>query len=271
MRFHKCLMIIVTCVFIGFITHLSLAQWAPDDSCGEDLGAGAKLVVTSVAGPVEAAHNQTISVSCTVENQGDAASGAYSVKLYLSRNKKIDPAADRLLDRITFSTGLAPGNSRKATAKVLVPSYGLSGKYYYGAVVAGSKKASLKQVTLARFTVEDDNETVTDHKFGLVWQRADDEEHRNWTSAKQYCSDLVLGGKSNWRLPSVDELPTIVDHSRVNPAIDPAFQCRSVYYWTGSTYVNNPAHAWYVNFFDGTKYAISKTNHYYVRCVRVGP
>lgn len=271
MRFHKCLMIIVTCVFIGFITHLSFAQWAPDDSCGEDLGAGAKLVVTSVAGPVEAAHNQTISVTYTVENQGDAASGAYKVRLYLSTNKKIEPAADRLLDKVTFSSGLTPGKSRKATAKVLVPINGLSGKYYYGAVVAGSKKASSKQVTLTRFTVGDNNETVTDHKTGLVWQRQDDGVQRQWTESSQYCKDLVLGGKANWRVPRIDELETIVDYTRYDHAIDAAFECRSAYYWSSNTYVFFPDYVWCVKFDSGAANTNSNTNYYHTRCVRTGP
>lgn len=171
--------------------------------------------------------------------------------LYLSRDKAIDPAADRLLKNATFSTGLVPGVSKQNTSKVLVPLNGLSGKYYYGAVVATSKKASLTRVALVRYSLADDNATVTDHKTGLVWQRADDGAGRAWAVAEQYCANLVLGGKSDWRLPRVDELETIIDYSGFDLPIDPVFQCWPDYYWSGSTYASSPASAWAVYFYGG--------------------
>ncbi len=67
------------------------------------------------------------------------------------------------------------------------------------------------------------------------------EKYRNWADAKQYCEDLVLGGYDDWRLPNIDELETIIDYSRFDPAIDPVFNCRSGNYWSSSTYVYNPA------------------------------
>ena len=46
---------------------------------------------------------------------------------------------------------------------------------------------------------------------------------------------MVLGGKADWRLPSVDELGTIIDYSRSLPTIAPVFSCRWTKYWSGST------------------------------------
>ena len=71
------------------------------------MGAAAKLVVTSVSGPATAILNKSISVAFTVKNQGDAASGAYNVGLYLSADKTIVPATDRLLKNVTIAASLA--------------------------------------------------------------------------------------------------------------------------------------------------------------------
>lgn len=272
MRTQNSFLISVICLFLGFITTISLAQQAPDEFLTGEAGAGASLVVTSVSGPATAIHNQTISVTFTVKNQGSVASGFYKVGLYLSTDNKIDPAEDRLVDKVTFSTGLAPGQSRKTTTKVLVPINGLSGNYYYGAVVASSKKASSKQVSLVRYSLADDNNTVTDHKTGLVWQRADDGQQRNWGDASQYCGDLVLGGYEDWGLPRMDELQTILDYSRFDPTINPVFDCLSNFYWSGSSLPGGLYNAWLVSFYDGDVGWGGKTNNFsYIRCARGGP
>jgi hypothetical protein len=206
-------------------------------------------------------------VSYTVKNQGNTASGAYQVGLYLSKDKTIDPAVDRLLGKVAYAAGVVPGLSKKLTSKVLIPINGLSGKYYFGATVASSKKASLKQVSILRYAL-DDNDTVIDHKTGLMWQRTDDGQQRNWTDAGQYCVDLVLGGKTDWRAPSIDELLTIVDYSRSDPAIDPVFNCHLWFYWSGSTYPLNADYGWDVYFGYGYSSTWDKGDNYYTRCVR---
>jgi hypothetical protein len=271
MRAQKSFLIVVICLFLGFITTISLAQQAQNGFPTEDASATAKLVVTSVSGPATAIHNQTISVTYTVQNKGTVASGAYQVDLYLSTDKTIDAAADRLLKNVTFSTGLAPGQSKQKIAKVLVPINGLSGNYYYGAIVGTSKKASSKQVSVVRYSLADNNETVTDHKTGLIWQHIDDGITRNWADAQKYCGDLALGGKTDWLLPRMDELETIIDFSRFDPAIDPVFTCRSDIYWSSSTVVGNPGSAWSASFYSGGAYWSDKTGNLFVRCVRGGP
>jgi hypothetical protein len=171
MRAQKSFVIAFICLVLGFITTVSLAQQASDEFLSEELGAGADLVVTSVSGPTKAYLNQTKTITYNVQNQGDAASGAYQVGLYLSIDDRIDPATDRLLKNVVFSTGLAPGQSKTKTTEVVIPNYhvnGLSGKYYFGVVVADSNMASSKQVSIARYSLGDNNETVTDHKTDLI-------------------------------------------------------------------------------------------------------
>ena len=132
--------------------------------------------------------------------------------------------------------------------------------------------ASSKQVSLVRYSLSGGGDTVTDHKTGLIWQRTDDGQFRNWDAAGQYCADLSLGGKRDWRLPSMDELLTIVDYSRFLPAINPVFDCNDGYYWSSTLSAEYPLEGrWPVRFTDGYAAAVSKAITVYVRCVRGGP
>jgi hypothetical protein len=113
---------------------------------------------------------------------------------------------------------------------------------------------------------------VVDKKLGLMWQ--DDSEaknvYKNWSSAKRYCQNLTLAGYSDWRLPSYNELLSIVDYDRYDPAIMPSFQNvnTSFYYWSSSVYVSATELAWVVDFEFGNTYGNGKTGKGYVRCVR---
>jgi len=93
----------------------------------------------------------------------------------------------------------------------------------------------------------------------------------NWCAAKAYCDALSLWGYTDWRLPNVVELTSIVDFSKINPSIDTTyFASASNNYWSSTTYADSTSNAWIVNFTSGyaAYYNNTKTNSYYVRCVR---
>lgn len=112
--------------------------------------------------------------------------------------------------------------------------------------------------------------TVTDQATGLEWQRADDATARTWENALSYCADLSLNGQTDWRLPNVRELKSIVDHTRYSPAIDPVFSGQSSHYWSATTSGHIPNDAWSVRFYEGFDSWGDKTYSHYVRCVRSG-
>ena len=120
----------------------------------------------------------------------------------------------------------------------------------------------------SRFTDNGDG-TVTDNTTGLMWQQTDDDVARNWESALGYCEDLTLAGHTDWRLPDIKELRSIVDNTRYNPSIDTTYfpGTKSWYYWSSSPGALYTDVAWSVYFYYG-QVAYVKTDTYYVRCVR---
>ena len=119
-----------------------------------------------------------------------------------------------------------------------------------------------------RYAVSAD--TVPDHDTCLTWQRAVAASSYTWASAATYCNNLVLAGPNNWRLPTIQELQTIVDESRVNPAIDTtAFPSTPAqYFWSSSPYAGDSSDAWVVDFHLGYVYHDDVGYTYRVRCVR---
>ena len=67
-----------------------------------------------------------------------------------------------------------------------------------------------KAETSKRF-IDNGDGTVTDKKMGLMWQQKDDNEKRFWDEAIEYIKSLNLAGYRDWRLPTCDELMSIVD------------------------------------------------------------
>lgn len=116
------------------------------------------------------------------------------------------------------------------------------------------------------------NEVVTDNVTGLEWQ--DDAEAKTvtktWAEAQTYCANLSLDG-GGWRLPTVQELQSIIVDGAHNPSIDTtAFvnYTTSSYYWSSTTSAYFTSYAWIVNFYDGYTSSYSESSTYYVRCVR---
>ena len=77
-----------------------------------------------------------------------------------------------------------------------------------------------------------DGGIVKDSVTGLEWQDDDIGDKMEWREAISHCeSDVSLGGHGDWRLPNVNELKSIIDRSRYNPAIVTAFEHTSLYYY----------------------------------------
>jgi hypothetical protein len=91
-----------------------------------------------------------------------------------------------------------------------------------------------------------------------------------WQGAMDYCDGSSLGGYSDWRLPVVEELESIVDYGRNNPSIDSTFKnVENTWYWSSTSFSGATNGSWVVYFGGGLVNYGGKYN-LYLRCVRAG-
>jgi hypothetical protein len=95
---------------------------------------------------------------------------------------------------------------------------------------------------------------------------------RTWAQAIGDCEALNFAGHSDWRLPNINELLSIMDISKSNPAMDTTcFPSNTVnYFWSSTTTPIYPSSALYVNFntYGLSASASKSTGTINVRCVR---
>ncbi len=120
-----------------------------------------------------------------------------------------------------------------------------------------------------------DNGIVRDNVTGLEWQQATAPDTYRWQEAAAYCSALELGNHDDWRLPTIQELSTLVDSGIPDPGPTVNIDyfpdtIGSAYsdYWAADADANNLNYAWVVHFSDGTVKRIGKMNALNVRAVR---
>ena len=124
-----------------------------------------------------------------------------------------------------------------------------------------------------RFQLVMNDEAVLDRETGLVWQRSTDTTKFNWNAVHTACYASVNGGRLGWKLPTIEELETLIDPTQSHPALPdghPFTNVKESYYWSSTTNASYPDKAWSVNFGNGYLLVDSKDSNYYVRCVRGG-
>jgi hypothetical protein len=130
---------------------------------------------------------------------------------------------------------------------------------------------------------------VQDNETGLIWEVKrnlngvkindnpnDADNTYTWFGCNQYFISFLnssnWGGFSDWRLPTAEELKTIVVFNTKNPAINTTYfpNTQSSSYWSSTTHDYNSGLAWCVNFYHGRGNDSSKNSFNYVRAVRGG-
>lgn len=82
-----------------------------------------------------------------------------------------------------------------------------------------------------------------------------------------------LCGFTDWRVPTLSELQSILDTAYSAPAVDPTYfpNTLSAFYWTASPYATSTTQAWYVHFGTAFSYGnASRSSNRHVRLVRGG-
>jgi hypothetical protein len=109
--------------------------------------------------------------------------------------------------------------------------------------------------------------TIFDNSTGLLWQQVPSKKDFAWQGAIEHCKSLTLAGYNDWRLPTKEELETLIN-KEYHPTIDPTLKCVSSYYWSSSILVSDPYYAQSVYFNGGDVSNAHKMTMYFVRAVR---
>jgi hypothetical protein len=128
-----------------------------------------------------------------------------------------------------------------------------------------------------RFVVLDPFEgaAVLDMETQLVWARSPSTGAVAWPTAIQFCYLASVGGRMGWRLPTIEELTSLMDASTPDhlPSGHP-FESVQGLFWSATTYgaPGYTGNAWGANFVNGEVgyFAKSLTGAFKVWCVRGG-
>jgi hypothetical protein len=129
--------------------------------------------------------------------------------------------------------------------------YGAKSQYYLLWPVRGEGNEAVRCAwPEPRFEIDEDGATATDRLTNLRWRISADltREPVVWEDALRAAwkfNEEDAGGRA-WRLPNINELESLVDLSRHNPALPPDHPftgCREVY-WSSTTSMYEPDWAW---------------------------
>ena len=135
---------------------------------------------------------------------------------------------------------------------------------------------------------DNSNGTISDLTTGLMWQKCQiglsgsscdigSISGLNWQDALFEASNNTLGGYSDWRVPNVSELESIIEMRCYNPAINSNFfpNTSDGMFWTSTPVSINSGNTWGIYFDDGyiSGYGIGQRRYQVaeVRLVRSGP
>ncbi len=78
-----------------------------------------------------------------------------------------------------------------------------------------------------------------------------------WQKAMKFCQDLEIGNQKGWRLPTKEELITLLDTSQSDPALPDGHPFKKSAglgwrgYWTSTEYEGDSKSVWTVNMYQG--------------------
>jgi hypothetical protein len=119
--------------------------------------------------------------------------------------------------------------------------------------------------------------TITDNGTGLMWVKdhtgagAHGGVDQKWPHLLDFCVALDFAGHTDWRMPNVKEMLSIMDFGCVAPAMDPLFTHLSgANFWTSTTFIDWDAAALLVSINEGTISYDDKETYNYIKPVRLG-
>ncbi|TMQ28728.1 MAG: DUF1566 domain-containing protein, partial [Nitrospirae bacterium] len=120
------------------------------------------------------------------------------------------------------------------------------------------------------------SDAVLDKETGLVWEKSPQPTSTKWSVARRTCTEKNVGGQKGWRLPSLEELASLVDPSVAPPGLalppgHPFLAVQSAVYWSSTRVGEDPKGSWGVHFgLGGGATFINWAHSVQVWCVRGG-
>lgn len=102
-----------------------------------------------------------------------------------------------------------------------------------------------------------DGDIVSDSETGLEWTGRDADEALPWDAAERRCQDLDVRGRTDWRLPGIEELQGLYDERLAEPCgevtchLNALIRIRSQYVWSGTERIRGTR--FYLDFSLGTR------------------
>jgi len=157
------------------------------------------------------------------------------------------------------------------------------GPYYATPAWDQTLPSATRFIILSNFN----NDAVLDRETGLVWERAPSTNRFSWGVASGQCMIKRLGNRMGWRLPSIQELGSLIDPSSPGGA-EPQLPAGNPFtlagpnrvlpsaYWSSTTDAQTPTQAWTMRMGNGVVTSIDKNSGsffevgYFGWCVRGG-
>jgi hypothetical protein len=131
---------------------------------------------------------------------------------------------------------------------------------------------------LQAFTPSATGNTITDTSTNLMWTKDSSSSNIMWKEALAYCNTLETDGYTDWRLPNIIELYSLIDDTRTDPDLPIGFNSNASLYWSGTSLTESPQYGMVLSVRneEGRSFRWSKTTGYEhnsfpsVICVRSG-
>lgn len=175
---------------------------------------------------------------------GDQSAGERLIDMQCATtNVYVSNEVEEMVFGVNFADGRIKGYG---TVSPISPG----GKHFNYLLVRGNAEYGINDFT------DNGNGTITDEATGLMWMQDDNGEAILWQDALLHAESMGFAGYTDWRLPDVKELQSLVDYSRSpattnSAAIDPLFNSTQItneggdpdfpWYWSSTTHANMSA------------------------------
>ena len=127
--------------------------------------------------------------------------------------------------------------------------------------------------TAMRFVLVMGGAAVLDRETGLVWEQSPQSTTFQWSDARVACTSRTVYGRKGWRLPSVNELASLLDTTQTNPALPIGHPFANILpsrYWLATTNADQHTLAWEGHLGNGEITRNVKASYLFAWCVRGG-